>query len=302
MAVLVAVAGCGSTPESESVGVEASAIRGGQEQYFEYPAVGCLQGAGICTGTLIAPNLVLSAKHCGAMTTFNTGAMCSTIARPEVQHIRTIDKMIPYYPDEQPVVWTDPDLYPNDLVLYHLSSPIYDVRPLQLNPEGYPADGTSCVAVGFGKNNAGVAGSKRAATVSVTWSGELIYGYGGLGYTLMHSAIEVELGPYGSSPPPGLPDSGDSGSPLLCNGNGVIRGVYAGNLYYPDVTNKYYTGIEGGQTWNSAWVTNVASNYVNEPMVSVTSWSEDRFDLFGTRDGRRHLDEDLGQELGTQLG
>jgi hypothetical protein len=46
------------------------------------------------------------------------------------------------------------------------------------------------------------------------------------------------------------------------------------------LTGRYYTGIETSQTWDSAWVTNVASNYVNEPMVAATPWSSSRYDLF----------------------
>ena len=72
---------------------------------------------------------------------------------------------------------------------------------------------------------------------------------------------------------------GDSGSPLLCNGEGVIRGVFSG--WTGQVGgDTYYTGVESSETWDSAWITNVASNYVNEPMVAATPWSSSRYDLF----------------------
>ena len=125
----------------------------------------------------------------------------------------------------------------------------------------------------------GSAGTKRSATVTVQESGELGYQYQSVGYTLIYSYVRVAQGPSGSSPPPGLPEPGDSGSPLLCNGTGVIQGVYGGRMDWP-FSGRYYTGIESTQTWDSAWATNVAANYVNEPMVSVTSWGTNRFDLF----------------------
>jgi len=280
--IAIVFTGC-SPPDPDNLEVRTQAISNGQME-TNYPAVGCLQDTinnRICSGTLIAPNLVLSAKHCAPMDTFNTGDFCSTTTGPQVPNVRTIDYAIKYVAGEDPVVWTDPDLYPNDLAIYHLSSPIYNVRPLQVNALGYPGDGTNCVAVGYGLDGVGGSATKRSATVSVQWSGELIYGHDGVGYTLMSSAIEVAPGPGGSSPPPGLPESGDSGSPLLCNGEGVIKGVYAGNLYYPWFTDKYYTALDNGNyTASSAWVTNVAANYINEPMVSVTSWGTNRFDLF----------------------
>jgi Trypsin len=272
--LFIAVAGCGARP-TENLEVRTSAVTGGQLE-TGYPAVGCVSTPGTCTGTLIAPNLVLSAKHCGAKTKFFLGPDCDAPTDS-----RDIDYSIPFHPSEDPVVWTNPDLYPNDLVVYHLSSPIYDVRPLQLNPDGYPANGTNCVAVGYGDDGMGSGmRNKRSATVTVTWSGDLTYVYDGLGYTLMESAIEIAQGPGGSSPPPGLPQSGDSGGPLLCNGSGVIKGVYAGDLYYPWFVNKYYTALDTGhENFSSAWVTSVASNYVNEPMISATRQG-DRFDLF----------------------
>jgi V8-like Glu-specific endopeptidase len=56
---------------SEATAASQEAIQGGQVE-AGYPAVGGLgnsiddDGFG-CTGTLIAPTLVLSAKHCGAL-------------------------------------------------------------------------------------------------------------------------------------------------------------------------------------------------------------------------------------------
>lgn len=64
--------GCASAPD-QPLGTNASAISGGSETGASYPyAVGLLSGgASLCSGALIAPNLVLTARHC--VSTLNTG-------------------------------------------------------------------------------------------------------------------------------------------------------------------------------------------------------------------------------------
>jgi hypothetical protein len=272
--LLVVAVGCGSAPTPEDTEVETSAVSGGQVE-TGYPAVGCLTSSSgsRCTGTLIAPNMVLSAKHCGPMITFNLGNTCGGGTPAQT---RNIDRTISYHPEEG----TGPSgsIYSYDLSVHHLQTPIYNVRPLQINTVGYPANGASCVAVGFGLDGVGGSGTKRSGTISVKSSGEVGVTVAGIGWVGMHSAIKINAGS-------GLPQSGDSGSPLLCNGTGVIQGVLSGTFTYP-FTGTYYTGIlaspstSSGAMWPSAWVTNAVSSYNNEPIVSATSWSLNRFDLF----------------------
>ena len=263
LAVLIVVGGC-AAPPTDDPDRRTRAISGGQVE-TGYPAVGCLQNfnpVGLCTGTLIAPNLVLSAKHCGPMTTFNTGTVCTFGGLQN----RNIDYSIAYHPEEGTGKTTG--YYEWDLVVHHLQTPIYDVRPLQINPLGYPANGTNCVEVGFGNDSAGFNGTKRSGSVVVQESGGDISNH--------KSAIRVSQASGLASPPGGTPQSGDSGAPLLCNGTGVIQGVHSGK----DGSDIFSTGVESTETWSAEWITNVAVDYVNEPMVSVTSWGPNRFDLF----------------------
>ncbi len=270
----VLMAGCGAPPATEQEGAQTSAVSGGQVE-TGYPAVGCLQSSSgsSCTGTLIAPDLVLSAKHCGPMSTFNLGNTCGG---GTAAHTKSIDQEIAYHPEEG--TGASSSIYSYDLTTYHLASPIYDVRPLQINPLGYPGNGTSCVAVGFGLDGVGGSGTKRSGTVTVDSSGEVGVTVAGIGWVGMHSSIKIDAGS-------GLPQKGDSGSPLLCNGTAVIQGVLSGTFSSP-FSGTYYTGLTALQStaattmWDSSWVTNVASNFTNEPLVSATSWSLNRFDLF----------------------
>ena len=74
LAVTTTIACDESPPPTEEVtprlGVLEQAIRDGREDHRHPSVVGILaqndQGMGLCTGTLIAPNLVLTAHHCVA--------------------------------------------------------------------------------------------------------------------------------------------------------------------------------------------------------------------------------------------
>ena len=69
LALFAASAACGcalSTIDGETTGSSASTIAGGEPAPEEWAVVGLLNGHGACSGTLIAPNLVLTAHHCVA--------------------------------------------------------------------------------------------------------------------------------------------------------------------------------------------------------------------------------------------
>ena len=88
------------------------------------------------------------------MNSFNLGNSCSAPTQT-----RTVDQSIAYHPEEGsgPIS----GYYEHDLMIHHLQQPVYNVRPLAINPLGYPPNGTTCVAVGFGLD--GVGGGGRSA-------------------------------------------------------------------------------------------------------------------------------------------
>lgn len=78
--VLLGLVGCGSAPEpAPRVETRGESIKGGEQDFADENVVGMFaMTGGMCTGTLIAPNLVLTARHCVAPITPDYGGsvMC----------------------------------------------------------------------------------------------------------------------------------------------------------------------------------------------------------------------------------
>ena len=198
------------------------AINGGQVER-SYPAVGLLRfpSKNFGSGALIAPNVVLTAAHValGKPDTFFFGKVAAKVS-PSAATLRSVPikewKVHPCYATPLP------DGCPGrlDVAVVHLAEPIKDVAPLP-RYEGdlrlfwglyNPFVGDTCVAVGFGahlepdgKPGAWTAGVRRSAK---SW---------------IESVEDNEVVVRWIS---GIATSGDSGSPLLCNGKivGTVRG------------------------------------------------------------------------------
>lgn len=173
-------AGCGLAPEEPDVTGEArGAIRGGEIDDADRAVVGILAlfegvGRAVCTGSLIAPNVVLTARHCVARleNDVNGGVVCdaTTFAAPEPssRFFVTTDTEMTDDPAryrrvrEVMVPPGDPHVCGNDqaiLILDHLVPPEEATPLVPRVDEPLAAGEASYRAVGYGATDDPGAGS-----------------------------------------------------------------------------------------------------------------------------------------------
>jgi hypothetical protein len=186
------------------------------------------QGTALCTGALVAPDLVLTARHCVSYLRSETVQCPSSAA--QITGDRPPASILVLRGDDartaQPIARGAEILAPqskslcaNDIALLRLDRPIHDLTPLRV-ARGAPSVGHTITAVGFGLTGSnGAAGAKRFRT----------------GVPILKvDAAEFLVGE--------ATCSGDSGGPALDESTGEIVGVVsrgpqpcegarAGNIY-----------------------------------------------------------------------
>ncbi|MBK9071081.1 MAG: trypsin-like serine protease [Myxococcales bacterium] len=163
IAIAFAVIGAtGCMSDEPVVGTERTngeIVGGVAAQLGQYPTVAALKlqtpnGTGLCTATLIAPNVLLTAKHCTVgrdvsqitavfdqLDAFGTGGITATIAE-KVEHPG----------------WSSNNLGGGkDLALLRLTTPLTDRTPTAINTDATnSATGVQVTMAGFGRRNPNV--------------------------------------------------------------------------------------------------------------------------------------------------
>jgi hypothetical protein len=216
------LAGCG---DGASLQREQGAVLGGSPAPDDTNVVGVVNFAGgNCTGSLIAPDLVLTARHCVADT---GGKQLEVICGQSL--FEPPDSAGAIFVVPKPTITDDPndyaavsaihmpeqgdDLCGTDVVLLVLEKPLAELTPLAPRVGGAVAAGERYSAVGYGVDEA-AAGKpsgerKRLDGLSVTCAGDAC------------GADDVKGNEWIGS---GGPCSGDSGGPAL-DAQGLVIGV-----------------------------------------------------------------------------
>lgn len=209
---------------------------------------------GACTGTMIAPNLVLTARHCVART--DEGAACRTDGTPvgagKVYENRKASDLYVFIGKDRPSFGSGgpkPDgvgsqiiddgsktLCSHDVALVVLAEPIANVPISRIRLDGPPTPGEEFTAVGWGVTD-------KSQDPAVRQQRDLVVDLvGPASESIGISAVEFEVGE-------GI-CSGDSGGPGIAKATGAVIGIVSRGGNGQNVEGNPAAGCLGKDTRN----------------------------------------------------
>ena len=234
LAMMLPIAvGCGASPDDvasdDPIAIDASPIVHGSASRGRDPAVvGILVGEqGLCSGSLIAPDLVLTARHCVSWSDefvscpSHTRQVRADRAAPDLRIVLGDSMYSGDVAARGVALVTEPSttLCGNDIAIIVLDRAIATPKPLGVASERVRV-GRRVRAVGFGIGEAGVAGGQKRIREHV----------------VIHSADALEFDVREAT------CAGDSGGPALDETTGTIVGVVSRGTRPcdgPDARNTY---------------------------------------------------------------
>ena len=235
-AVSVSQSGAVQLHQQSELAVSARIVNGTQTS--DYPAVGLIGESGdhFCTGTLIAPQYVLTAGHCAEGVGNTTGTF--TVGRQSYQTERVY--LHPNY--NRNAIGSDSA---NDIAIYKLSQQVVGITPMNIF-RGIPQVGQLLTLVGFGGGGNGTTGTngdfgiKRVGTTPIDKVSRTLISWN------FDNNTEANTAP------------GDSGGPAFVTVDGIkyIAGVTSGgdspNASIGD--HSFDTRVDAF----AAWITSIA--------------------------------------------
>lgn len=268
---LLITAGCSDGPAGEvKIGTRVQGIEGGDIDATRTAVVGVViesgRGSGLCTGSLIAPNLVMTAQHCVASTP-GEYVECGRTPFSEPYGARSFAVVTEtqlnfraqaFAVSEVHVPQVGADLCGNDIALLVLAQPIPAevATPMVPRIDRPVGNGERFTAVGYGETgNGSGAGTRRAVSDKRVLCGETECG---------RAAMNTEfIGNDGAC-------QGDSGGPALDAAGYVLGALSRGGQ---GCSTPVYTGAYGWRDWLRQMGRRAADAGGYEPHTWVTDGS-----------------------------
>ena len=278
---LVVLSACGAMPEASSalnkVGSspeQENAIRNGEpisrEEYPEVGALTTIYGDAVCTGTLIAPDIVLTAAHCvdfiqpETMHLYGFSLDHDVTAKERPDHFVEIDAVImhPEY-TKSGIVWYQEGPSPHsfaDLALLRLAAPIElpDFTPVLQQDSKLFSSFPVLTSVGYGNNDSVSSSSEDDIGGGIKRKANL--GFRGLvngqqdgeGAPVYQDAVVI------STPLINIDANtcqGDSGGPIFATLAGTQYLVGVASMVYGYTCSDYYAATHTNPVAFKSWLT-----------------------------------------------